>query len=134
MHDDWSGSKNFYIADNVFIGRHDPNKMMGWNGAPWDKLPGFPERLDSEYAIKVYGQGHVVARNYIANWHDGVDFATYGNPDGTPNAIADRFPMSNDFYENDITNMGDNCIETDGGGRNIARVSQPLRRTRRSRA
>src|ERR1043166_8284942 len=41
VHDDWSGSKNFYIADNVFIGRHDRDKMMGWNGAPWDKLPGF---------------------------------------------------------------------------------------------
>jgi hypothetical protein len=27
--------------------------------------------------------------------------------------------MSDDFYENDIFNMGDNCIETDGGGRNI---------------
>ena len=27
--------------------------------------------------------------------------------------------MSIDFYENDITNMGDNCIETDGGGRNM---------------
>jgi len=119
VHDDWSGSKNFYIADNVFIGRHDRDKMMGWNGAPWDKLPGFPEPLDSEYAIKVYGQGHVVAHNYIANWHDGVDMATYGNPDGTPRPIADRFPMSVDFYENDITNMGDNCIETDGGGRNM---------------
>ena len=119
VHDDWSGSKNFYIADNVLIGRHDPGKMMGWNGALWEKLPGFPERLDSEYAIKVYGQGHVVARNYIAHWHDGIDFATYGNPDGTPNPDPDRFPMSADFYENDIFNMGDNCIEADGGGRNI---------------
>ncbi len=119
IQDDWSGSKNFYIADNVFIGRHDPDHMMGWTGAVWAKFPGFPERLDSEYAIKVYGQGHVVAHNYVANWHDGIDFATYGNPDGTPNPIADRFPMSDDFYENDIYNMGDNCIETDGGGRNI---------------
>ena len=119
IQDDWSGSKNFYIADNIFIGRHDPTKMMGWNGAIWQKLPGFPERLDSEYAIKVYGQGHVVTRNYIAHWHDGIDMATYGNPDGTPHPIADRFPMSNDFYDNDIYNMGDNCIETDGGGRNM---------------
>jgi hypothetical protein len=119
VHTDWSGSKDFYIADNVFIGRHDPDKMMGWNGAIWEKLPGFPERLDSEYAIKVYGQGHVVTRNYIANWHDGIDNATYGNPDGTPSPAADRFPMSVDFYENDIYNMGDNCIETDGGGRNM---------------
>lgn len=119
IEDDWSGSKNFYIADNIFIGRHDPDKMMGWIGAIWSKFPGFPERLDSEYAIKLYGQGHVVTRNYIANWHDGIDMATYGNPDGTPNVIRDRFPMSDDFYGNDIYNMGDNCIETDGGGRNI---------------
>ena len=119
VQDDWSGSKNFYIADNVLIGRHDPDKMMGWNGAIWQTFPGFPELLSSEYAIKVYGQGHVVAYNYIANWHDGIDIATYGNPDGTPNDIPDRFPMSIDFYNNDLSNMGDNCIETDGGGRNI---------------
>ena len=119
VHTDWSGSKDFYIADNVFIGRHDPDKMMAWTGAIWEKLPGFPERLDSEYAVKVYGQGHVVAHNYIAHWHDGIDMATYGNPDGTPNPVADRFPMSVDFYENDLYNMGDNCIETDGGGRNM---------------
>ncbi len=119
VHTDWSGSKDFYIADNVFIGRHDHDKMMGWNGAIWEKLPGFPERLDSEYAVKVYGQGHVVAHNYIAHWHDGIDMATYGNPDGTPDPVADRFPMSVDFYGNDFYNMGDNCIETDGGGRNM---------------
>ena len=119
IQDDWSGSKNFYIADNIFIGRHDPDKMMGWNGAIWQQFPGYPELLISEYAIKVYGQGHIVAHNYIANWHDGIDIATYGNPDGTPNERPDRFPMSIDFYNNDIYNMGDNCIETDGGGRNI---------------
>jgi hypothetical protein len=119
VQDDWSGSKNFYIADNTLIGRHDPNKMMGWIGSPWDKFPGFPELLISEYAIKVYGQGHVVAYNYIANWHDGVDVATYGTPDGAPNDIPDRVPLAIDFYGNDILNMGDNCFESDGGARNI---------------
>ena len=116
---DWSGSKNFYIADNVLIGRHDPDKMMGWIGTPWSKFPGFPELLKSEYAIKIYGQGHVVAYNYIANWHDGIDIATYGTPDGAPNDIPDRVPLAIDFYNNDIFNMGDNCVETDGGARNI---------------
>jgi hypothetical protein len=119
VQDDWSGSKNFYIADNTLIGRHDPNKMMGWIGSPWDKFPGFPELLVSEYAIKVYGQGHVVAYNRVANWHDGVDIATYGPPDGAPNDIPDRVPLAIDFYGNDIQNMGDNCFETDGGARNI---------------
>ncbi len=119
VQDDWSGSKNFYIADNTFIGRHDPNKMMGWTGAIWAQFPGYPELLSSEYAIKVYGQGHVVAYNYIAHWHDGIDVATYGPPDGAPNEIADRVPLAIDFYGNDIFNMGDNCVETDGSARNV---------------
>ena len=68
---------------------------------------------------RVYGQGHVVAYNYAANWHDGIDIATYGDPDGTPNPIEDRLPVSIDFYNNDFSNMADNCIEADGGARNI---------------
>jgi hypothetical protein len=61
----------------------------------------------------------VVAYNYAANWHDGIDIATYGDPDGTPNPISDRLPVSIDFYNNDFSNMADNCIEADGGARNI---------------
>ncbi len=120
VEDDWSGSKNFYIADNVFIGRHDPAKLQSWTEAQiWSKFPGYPALITSEYAVKVYGQGHVVAYNYAANWHDGIDIATYGDPDGTPNPIADRLPVSIDFYNNDFSNMADNCIEADGGARNI---------------
>lgn len=126
---EWSGSRDFYIADNVMIGRHDPAKMMGWSGKAWANLPGYPELLLSEYAVKVYGQGHVVANNYIANWHDAVDVSTYGEPDGTPDMsnpkvsgpteMDDRVAASIDFYHNDIYNMGDNCIESDGGVHNI---------------
>ena len=135
VEDDWSGSKDFYIADNVFIGRHDANKLQSWwTPAVWAKFPGYPAPITSEYAIKIYGQGHVVAYNYVANWHDGIDIATYGDPDGTPNALAnrarqtglpvspelrDRLPVSIDFYNNDIYNMADNCIEADGGAHNI---------------
>jgi hypothetical protein len=120
VQDEWSGSKNVYIADNVFIGRHDPAKLQSWwTPAVWAKFPGYPAPITSEYAVKVYGQGHVVAYNYVANWHDGIDVATYGDPDGTPNAIQDRLPASIDFYNNDFSNMADNCIEADGGARNI---------------
>jgi hypothetical protein len=120
VEDDWSGSKNFYIADNVFVGRHDPNKLQSWfTPEVWAKFPGYPAPITSEYAVKVYGQGHVVAYNYAANWHDGIDIATYGDPDGTPDTIQDRLPASIDFYNNDFSNMADNCIEADGGARNI---------------
>jgi len=119
VQDDWSGSKDFYIADNIFIGRHDPDRMLGWTGGFWAKYPRFPETMASEYAIKIYGQGHVVAYNYVANWHDGIDIATYGTPDGTPQEAADRVPAAIDFYGNDFYNMGDNCMESDGGAHNI---------------
>jgi hypothetical protein len=119
VHTDYSGSKNFYIVDNVFIGRHDPNILMGWTGRSWEKFPEFPAPTKSNMAVKVYGQGHVVAYNYIANFHDGIDHATYGVPDGYPKEIRDRMPVSIDIYNNDITNVHDNCIESDGAMHNI---------------
>ncbi|HTV53003.1 MAG TPA: hypothetical protein VME21_17555 [Steroidobacteraceae bacterium] len=116
----WSGSKDFYIADNVFIGRHDPRKLQSWfTPEVWGKFPGYPALITSEYAVKVYGQGHVITRNYVANWHDGIDVDTYGDPDGTPAELRDRVPVSIDIYENDIYNVADNCIEADGGAHNI---------------
>jgi hypothetical protein len=126
---EWSASRDFFIADNMIIGRHEPTKMMSWTGALWANLPGFPESLSSEYGIKVYGQGHVVMHNYVANFHDAIDISTYGEPDGTPGIAGtavsgpterdDRTASSIDFYRNDIYNMGDNCIEGDGGAHNI---------------
>ena len=119
IYTDWSGSKNYYIADNVMSGRFNPNYLMGFTGRTWQNLPEFNPKLVSEYAVKVYGSGHVVAYNSIANFHDGVDVASYGNPDGSPNPIRDRMPVSIDFYGNDISNVEDNCIEADGGAHNI---------------
>lgn len=119
IYSDWSGSKNYYITDNVMLGRFNPNYLMGFTGRTWQNLPEFNPKLVSEYAVKIYGSGHVVAYNYIANFHDGVDIATYGNPDGTPNPIQDRMPVSIDFYGNDIFNVEDNCIESDGGAHNV---------------
>jgi hypothetical protein len=105
----WSGSKDFYIR-----------KMQSWfTPEVWAKFPGYPALITSEYAVKVYGQGHVVAHNYVANWHDGIDVDTYGDPDGTPDELRDRVPVSIDIYNNDIYNTDDNCIEADGGAHNI---------------
>jgi hypothetical protein len=115
LYTDWSDSKDFYIADNIFIGRFPSDHLMGFTGRTWQNLPGFNPKLVSEYAVKVYGSGHVAAYNYVANFHDGIDVATYGNPDGP----RDRMPVSIDFYNNEITNVEDNCIESDGGAHNI---------------
>jgi hypothetical protein len=122
IHSDYSGSKNFYIADNVMIGRFDPNMVFGWlNIAPWKDHPRFEElhRIKSYYAVSIYGSGHVMAYNYVANFHDGLDHATYGMPDDYPHTPRDRMPVSIDIYNNDVTNMHDNCFEADGAMHNI---------------
>jgi len=116
VREDWAKAKDYYIANNVFLGRHDPERITSWIGADvWSKYPGFPAPITSEYAVKVYGQGHVVAHNYVANFHDAIDNATFGNPNGKPG----EYGASVDFYGNDMFNITDNCIELDGGVHNM---------------
>ena len=116
---DWSGSKDFYIADNVFVGRQIPDHLMGWIGRTWQSFADFPVPLRSNFAVKVYGSGHVIAHNDVSHFHDGIDHATYGNPDGEGGAARDRMPVSIDIIGNDIRNVDDNCIETDGAMHNV---------------
>ena len=135
----YSGSSNFYIADNWFQGRNDPKHLIGWASPQlWSRFAGvegqiFPPAMASYVAVKLYGPGHVVAYNYIADFHDGINVETYGNPDGSvasgPGVIDgpkyptpeywDRRPVAIDFYNNYITNSHDNPIETDGSMHNI---------------
>ncbi len=134
----FAGSSNFYIADNTFVGRNDPAHLIGWAGDMWTKFNGvegqvFPPKMASYVAVKLYGPGHVVAYNYIADFHDGINVETYGNPDGStasgpgivdgpkypPREYWDRRPVAIDFYNNYITSSHDNPIEADGGMHNI---------------
>jgi hypothetical protein len=118
VHTDWSGSGDYYIADNDFIGKADPDTLVGFAiRPPFDKVPGLRKELTqdlSQYAVKLYGSGNVVAYNRVRYFHDGIDFATYGLPDGYPNMIRARMPVSNDFNNNDISMVHDDCIESDG--------------------
>ena len=128
-----SGSSNFYIADSVFLGRNDPKHLTGWTGAFWEQFNGvegqtFPPIMASYTAIRLYGPGHVVAHNYVADFHDGIDTEMYGMPDGShahegpaypPREYWDRRPVSIDIYNNYITNAHDNSIEMDGSMHNI---------------
>ena len=88
---DWSGSKDFYIADNVITGRFAADHLMGFTGRTWQKY-GDPPKLVSEYAVKVYGSGHVVAYNAISSFHDGVDVLPTGIPMGLPTRFAIACP------------------------------------------
>ncbi|MBI2928413.1 MAG: hypothetical protein HYY24_22315 [Verrucomicrobia bacterium] len=119
---EYAGSSDFYIADNLFLGRDDRFRLIGWGGVQREPggnswpIPAYGSHLlTSYYAVKVYGPGHVIARNAIAYFHDGIGISTYGTPESDP----ERRASSIDIYGNDIHIMGDDFIETDGGVHNI---------------
>ncbi len=113
---EYAGSKDFYIADNLILGRDDRFRLIGWTGPLWSPVgPYGSHQMTSYYAIKVYGPGHVIAHNAIAYFHDGLGISTYGTPERDP----ERQANSIDIYGNDFHMSNDDFMETDGGVHNI---------------
>lgn len=113
---EYAGSRDFYIADNLFLGRDDRFRLVGWTGPMWASAgPYGSHPLRSYYAVKVYGPGHVIAHNAIAYFHDAIGISTYGTPEQDPELRA----SSIDIYNNDMHMMGDDFVETDGGVHNV---------------
>ncbi len=109
-------SRDFLISDNLFLGREDRMRVIGWNQAGSRAAGIYPSHpLRSFFAVKVYGPGHVIAHNSIAYFHDGICIATYGSPE----LERERQPSSIDIYNNDIHLSNDDFIEADGGVHNI---------------
>ena len=80
---EYAGSSDFYRADNLFLGRDDRFRLIGWGGRPrtpdgisWKEPLSKSHRMVSYYAIKIYGQGHVIAHNAIAYFHDAIGIST----------------------------------------------------------
>ena len=121
----FAGSKDFYIADNVFLGRDDRHRVLGWaNPGVYGAHP-----INSYYAVKVYGSGHVIAHNAVAFFHDGISVCTHGVPEPEQELKA----VAIDIYNNDIHVTGDDFIEADGGVHNIRVHAQPRRQRRAHR-
>jgi hypothetical protein len=113
---EYAGSSDFYIADNLFLGRDDRFRLIGWTGPLWASAGPFGSHLlTSYYAIKVYGPGHVIAHNAIAYFHDGIGISTYGTPPEDP----DQRASSIDIYNNDLHTLNDDFLETDGSVHNV---------------
>jgi hypothetical protein len=107
----FAGSKDFYISDNVFLGRDDRRRVLGWaNPGLYGAHP-----INSYFAVKVYGSGHVIAHNAVAFFHDGISVCTHGVPEPEQELKA----VAIDIYNNDIHVTGDDFIEADGGVHNI---------------
>jgi hypothetical protein len=113
---EFAGSRDFYISDNLFLGRDDRFRLIGWTGPLWESAGKYgSHQLTSYYAIKVYGPGHVITHNAIAYFHDGIGISTYGTPPSDPEQQA----SSIDICNNDLHMFNDDFVETDGGVHNI---------------
>ncbi|MBN9660851.1 MAG: right-handed parallel beta-helix repeat-containing protein [Acidobacteria bacterium] len=113
---EYAGSSDFYIADNLILGREDRMRLIGWTYPNARSAGDYGSHgLKSYYAIKVYGPGHVIAHNAIAYFHDAIGISTYGTPEADP----DRRASSIDIYANDIHMSNDDFIESDGGVHNV---------------
>ena len=98
--------RDFYIADNVFIGRNPT----------WERLK---SELRSGVGIWIGGQGHVVCHNRVANFWDGIDITAGGSHPMSEGRGREYRICAIDFHNNDISNCMDDFIETDHGSHNI---------------
>ncbi|MFO7957663.1 MAG: hypothetical protein R6X33_11260 [Candidatus Brocadiia bacterium] len=96
-------SRDFYIADNVILGRGPGDEMGTW------------PRSETGYAVNIAGQGHVACHNYVANFWDGINVFTGSHSDPQWGQQS----RSIDFYNNDIHDCTDQFIEADGVYANI---------------
>ncbi|MHB9029312.1 MAG: right-handed parallel beta-helix repeat-containing protein [Candidatus Latescibacterota bacterium] len=108
----YGGSRNFYIADNVILGREDQDRLHGWTGN-WAKYGPLSD-LKSFIAIDINGQGHVICHNYIAYFHDAIDVTEQGAPEKEEWKAA-----SMDFHNNDMHMCADDFIEADSSVHNL---------------
>jgi len=109
-------SRDFYIADNLFLGREDQRRLIGWNQSGARTAGIYPShQLRSFFAIKVYGPGHVITHNAVAYFHDAIDISTYGPPEDE----LEKQASSIDIYNNDMHLTNDDFIESDGGAHNV---------------
>ena len=99
-------ARDYYIADNIMIGRNAKDRLTGWGDAN-------DHFMQSYGGIQIHGAGHVVTRNSIAFFWDGINFGTYGSPEAGYECCA------NDIIGNDIRMIIDDPIETDGNVRNV---------------
>jgi len=107
------GSRNFYIADNIMLGRERQDVLRGWTGLWRQHTVGLSD-LQSFIAVDINGQGHVVCHNYIAYFHDAIDITEQGEA-----SREDWRACSNDFYNNDMHVMAYDFIEADSSTHNI---------------
>ena len=106
-----SACRGFTITDNWFMGRQK------WTAPKGVKAEGGYHYNDYSYvAAWMAGAGHDVAYNFVRGFRDGINICGGWEGEGFD---PERKNVSIDFYNNDITEVGDDFMETEPGAHNI---------------
>lgn len=100
--------RSFTITDNYFYGRQD------WRAPKTAKDKDYTKY--SYVAIWLAGSGHDAGYNFVRGFRDGINVTKGGAKDDPDPACLGT---AIDIYNNDITQMGDDFLETDYGAHNI---------------
>jgi len=133
----YAGSSNFYIADNYFIGRDDPDRLSGWNGALWkqvDEAAGikFPPHWiptpPSDSMVRAMSSPTIMSLIFMTASTSKLTAIPTATPPATALRAAPFYParkdwhlrpVAIDFYNNYMTNFHDNAFEADGSMHNV---------------
>ena len=66
IYSDWSGSKDYYIADNTITGRFRADMLMGFTGRTWQNAGIRARNWCPNMRSRFTGQGHAVAYNSVS--------------------------------------------------------------------
>lgn len=102
-----SNCKNYVITDNRFLGRQHWLAPKEMKNGDYTK--------HSYVAVWVAGSGHDVAYNHVRGFRDGINVASNVGKRGDKS----KGPRAIDFYNNIITDVGDDFVEADYGVHNI---------------
>ena len=114
---EYAGSSDFYIADNLFLGREDRFRLIGWTGPLWASAGAYGSHAAHEL---LRGQGLRPGTRDRAGMRSPTSTtASASRPTARPESDPERRASSIDIYGNDIHISNDDFIETDGGVHNI---------------
>ena len=110
-------SRDFFISDNLFLGREDQMRLIGWNQAG--------QRAPRASTLRTSCEASSPSRSTVpATSSRTTRSPTFTTASASPHTdhrtrIPERRASSIDIYNNDIHLSNDDFIESDGGAHNI---------------
>ena len=114
---EYAGSSDFYIADNLFLGRDDRFRLIGWTGPRVGQRGRRTARTCSRATTPSRSTGRGTSSRTTPSPISTT--ASASRPTARREKDPERQASSIDIYNNDMHMSNDDFIETDGGVHNV---------------